>query len=162
MLTFTPAAPLAVSTAYTVTASGFTDLAGNAVQAFTSSFTTGGSAVAGDHAADGEFGSPANAATNVAVASTVVVTFSEAVNPLTVGTGDGASQGERRQRGGDVRGERGGGDVHAADAASRASHGERVSVSGVTDLAGNSQAPDSAAASRRRRRWTRRRRRSCR
>jgi len=41
---FTPSGSLAVSTAYAVTVGGFTDVAGNAVQAFTSRFTTGASA----------------------------------------------------------------------------------------------------------------------
>ena len=42
-LTFTPTSALAVSTSYTVTVGGFTDLAGNAATAFMSSFTTGSS-----------------------------------------------------------------------------------------------------------------------
>ena len=37
---FTPSAALSVNTAYTVTVGGFTDVAGNAVGAFTSGFTT--------------------------------------------------------------------------------------------------------------------------
>ncbi len=87
LITFTPAAPLAVSTAYTVAASGFTDLAGNPVTAFSSSFTTGSSAVADTTQPTVISVVPANAATNVPVNSTVVVTFSKTVNPLTVGTG---------------------------------------------------------------------------
>ena len=87
VVTFTPASPLAVSTSYTVAASGFTDLAGNQVTPFTSSFTTGSSAVADTTAPTVSSVAPANLATNVAVGSSVVVTFSETVNPLTVGTG---------------------------------------------------------------------------
>ena len=68
-------------------ASGFTDLAGNLVTPFTSSFTTGSSAVGDTTAPTVSAVVPANAATNVPVGSSVVVTFSEAVNPLTVGTG---------------------------------------------------------------------------
>ena len=45
LLTFKTSAPLAVSTSNTQTASGFTDLAGNAEQAFTSGFTTSSSSV---------------------------------------------------------------------------------------------------------------------
>ena len=86
-ITFTPAAPLAVSTAYTVAAGGFTDLAGNQVTPFSSSFTTGSSAVADTTPPTVSSVVPANAATKVAVGSPVVVTFNEAVNPLTVGTG---------------------------------------------------------------------------
>ena len=84
LLRFTPSAPLTVSTAYTLTASGFTDLAGNAVQAFTSGFTTSSSSVPVSAPLTVSTVTPANAATNVAVASTVVVTYSAAVNPLTV------------------------------------------------------------------------------
>jgi hypothetical protein len=40
MLTFMPSSTLAASTTYTVTASGFTDLAANTVTPFTSTFTT--------------------------------------------------------------------------------------------------------------------------
>src|SRR5947209_12853 len=87
VLTFTPSSPLAVSTTYTVTVGGFTDLAGNAVQAFTSSFTTGSSAVADTTPPTVTAVNPANGATGVAVTSTVVVTFSKTVNPLTVATG---------------------------------------------------------------------------
>jgi len=46
LLTFTPASPLSVSTAYTMTVSGFTDLAGNPATPFSSSFTTGSSGTA--------------------------------------------------------------------------------------------------------------------
>jgi len=42
LLTFTPSSPLASGTAYTVTVSGFTDLAGNLITPFTSAFTTTG------------------------------------------------------------------------------------------------------------------------
>ena len=83
-LTFTPSAPLTVSTAYTLTASGFTDLAGNAVQAFTSGFTTSSSSVPVSTPLTVSSVNPANAAVNVPVTSTVVVTYSAAVNPLTV------------------------------------------------------------------------------
>ena len=54
VMTFTPAAPLAVSTAYTVTASGFTDLAGNQVHAVHEQLYHGQLGGSRHHAADGE------------------------------------------------------------------------------------------------------------
>ena len=136
VVTFTPAAPLAVSTAYTVTASGFTDLAGNQVTPSTSTFTTGASAVADTTAPTVISVVPANNATNVPVGSTVVVTFSKTVNPLTVGTGT-----VRVSAGANLAG------TYTVNGAVvtftpltpfPGSATVSVSVSGVTDLAGNS------------------------
>ena len=83
LLRFTPASALAVSTAYTVTVGGFTDLAGNAVQAFSSSFTTGASGVPDTTAFTVTGVTPVNNATGVAVTTTVVLTFNKTVNPVT-------------------------------------------------------------------------------
>ena len=86
-LTFTPASPLAVSTNYTVTVGGFTDLAGNAVTAFTSSFTTSSSSTADAGPLQILSVTPANGSASIAVTTPVVVLFNEAVNPLTVNSG---------------------------------------------------------------------------
>ena len=83
-LAFTPLNSLAVSTGYTVAAGGFTDLAGNAVTGFTSTFTTGSSPTADKGPLQVGGISPANGTTGVSVTSPVTVTFNEAVNPVTV------------------------------------------------------------------------------
>ncbi len=85
-LTFTPAANLVPNTMYTATiTTGATDLSGNALTApYTWSFTTG----AGPATVAPQLMStyPLNAATNVALNSTVSATFTEAMNPLTIST----------------------------------------------------------------------------
>ncbi len=87
-LTFVPSAALTASTVYNVAVSGFTDVDGNAVSAFTSSFTTGTGTYGG-----GSFSvvstSPVSGATNVAVTSPVTFTMTNlidaaSVNPNTV------------------------------------------------------------------------------
>ena len=83
-LLFTPASSLAVSTSYSVSVGGFTDLAGNAATAFSSSFTTGSSSTPVKTGPTVVSVSPANGATAVEVNSTVTMTFSAPVNPLTV------------------------------------------------------------------------------
>src|SRR6185312_12045693 len=75
VLTFTPSSLLAVSTAYTVTVSGFEDVAGNAVALFSSSFTTGTSGVADTTPLTVSSFSPANGLTGVPVNTTIVLTF---------------------------------------------------------------------------------------
>ncbi len=83
-LRFVPASLLAASTTYTMTVSGFTDQAGNPVVPFTSSFTTGTSGVANTTRPAVVTVTPANGASAVAVNSTVVLTFNEAVDGTTV------------------------------------------------------------------------------
>ncbi|MFZ1169447.1 MAG: Ig-like domain-containing protein, partial [Candidatus Sulfotelmatobacter sp.] len=83
-LSFIPAGLLASSTAYTVTASGFTDQAGNAVVPFTSTFTTGTSGVANTTTPAVVSVSPANQASAVAVSSAIALTFNEAIDATTV------------------------------------------------------------------------------
>jgi len=61
-----------------------TDLAGNAVGSFTSSFTTGSSAVLDTTGPTLTAVTPANGGDGVAVTSSVIVTFNEAINPITV------------------------------------------------------------------------------
>jgi len=82
-LTFKPTTNLAASTAYTVSASGFTDLAGNAVTPFTGTITTGTTSIAPGQVQITGF-MPASGSTNVPVNSTISVTFSNPVNPLTI------------------------------------------------------------------------------
>jgi len=83
-IAFTPSAPLAVSAPYTLQLMGLTDLAGNAVAAFTSKFTTSSSATADAGPLQVTGSTPGNGATKVPVNSTISVTFNEPVNPLTV------------------------------------------------------------------------------
>ena len=83
-LSFIPAGLLASSTTYTVTASGFSDQAGNAVVLFTSTFTTGTSGVANTTTPAVVSVSPANQASAVAVSSPIVLTFNEAIDATTV------------------------------------------------------------------------------
>jgi len=84
VLTFVPANLLAVSTTYTVTASGFTDQAGNPVVPFTSTFTTGTSGVADTTHPTVTAVSPVNGATGVSVTSAIAVTFNEVIDAATV------------------------------------------------------------------------------
>lgn len=83
-LTFVPTSFLVVSTTYSVTVSGLTDLAGNVVTPFSSSFTTGSSGVAVTTAPSIVSVNPASGATGVAVNTNIVLTFSEPINPITV------------------------------------------------------------------------------
>jgi RHS repeat-associated protein len=83
VLTFMSTNLLAASTAYTVTANGFTDQAGNAVVPFTSSFTTGTSTVANTTGPTVVSVSPVNGATTVSVSSPIALTFNEAVDATT-------------------------------------------------------------------------------
>jgi len=81
-LTFRPSASLPVSTTYSIQINGITDTAGNVLPAFGSSFTTGG-AVTPDTTTPGVISiSPANAVTGVPVTTSVVVAFSEPINPI--------------------------------------------------------------------------------
>jgi hypothetical protein len=87
-LTFVPSAALTASKVYNVSVSGFSDIDGNPVTTFTSSFTTGTTAYG-----SGSFTlvstSPVNGATGVSVTSPVTITMSNlidaaSVNPNTV------------------------------------------------------------------------------
>ena len=82
-VTFTPSVDLAPSTTYTVTAGNFTDMAGNVVIPFGSTFTTGiGAADSGPLVVNAI--TPAHGAQDVAVNTTIVATFNKAINPLSV------------------------------------------------------------------------------
>ena len=84
--TFTPAADLAAGTVYTATiTTGAKDLAGNALASnFVWTFTTG--AAADTTAPMVSSTVPANAATGAAIGGNIAVTFSEAMDPLTITT----------------------------------------------------------------------------
>jgi RHS repeat-associated protein len=84
VVTFVPTNLLAVSTTYSLTASGFVDQAGNAVVPFTSSFTTGTSGTANTTLPTVVSVSPLNYATSVSVNGPVVLTFNEAIDPTSV------------------------------------------------------------------------------
>lgn len=81
-LTYALAGSLAPSTAYTINLAGIQDLDGNAAAPFFSTFTTG----AATDTAHGTIGltSPAPGSSSVPVTSTIVVTLSKAVNPVSV------------------------------------------------------------------------------
>src|SRR5439155_481043 len=82
-LTLTPSANLAPGTAYTITAANFTDITGNLVIPFGSTFTTGvGAADNGPLIVNGL--TPASGAVDIAVNTTIVATFNKAVNALSV------------------------------------------------------------------------------
>jgi hypothetical protein len=83
-LTFIPTNLLAASTTYTVTASGFTDQAGNSVVPFTSSFATGASGIANTTMPTVVSAAPVNGATSVSVGSPVALTFNEPIDATTV------------------------------------------------------------------------------
>ncbi len=82
--TLTPMAPLAASTSYTArVTTAATDLAGNGLASIaTTQFVT--SAPVDESAPTVTAVTPANAATNVPLASTITVTFSEAMNATTI------------------------------------------------------------------------------
>jgi len=87
-LIFTPTGPLATSTLYNVNVSGFSDVAGNQVVPFSSSFTTSASATADTTGPFVTSVTPTNGTTGVPVNSSVVLTFSEAIDPTSVGNGN--------------------------------------------------------------------------
>ena len=82
-LTFTPAAALTASMVYHVSVGGFSDIDGNAVTPFASSFTTGTTGYN-----SGSFTllstSPVSGTTNVSVTSPVTFTMSNLINPASV------------------------------------------------------------------------------
>ena len=82
MLSYQLSANLAANTTYTINASGFGDLNGNAVTPFSSAFTTAGIA----DTSHGTIGltSPAPGSSGVSVNSSITVTLSEPVDPLSV------------------------------------------------------------------------------
>ena len=81
-LSFAPAATLVANTSYTIKLANLTDYVGNALAAFSSSFSTG--TVADQTQPFVITESPASGATGVAVNSYIVITFSKLLNPLTV------------------------------------------------------------------------------
>jgi RHS repeat-associated protein len=83
-ITFMPTNLLSVSTTYTVTVSGFTDQAGNAVVPFTSTFTTGSSGTINTTNPAVVSVSPLNGTVAVPVSSAIVLTFSEPIDLTTV------------------------------------------------------------------------------
>lgn len=84
--TFNPTSDLAANTTFTANLStGVKDLAGNSLAAaYSWSFTTG--AVPDTTAPSVSLTVPLDAATGVALGSTIAITFSEAVDPLTIST----------------------------------------------------------------------------
>jgi hypothetical protein len=87
-LFFTPASALATSTLYNLNVSGFSDVVGNQVVPFSSSFTTSASATADTTGPFVTSVTPGNGTTGVPVNSSVVLTFSEAIDPTSVGNGN--------------------------------------------------------------------------
>ncbi len=83
-LIFIPTDPLAVNTSYTLSVTGLTDVAGNALTPFSGSFTTGSSATADTTRPSLVSALPVNGSATVASDVVAQVTFSERVNPLTL------------------------------------------------------------------------------
>ena len=83
-LTFSPSAPLTAGAVYTVAVSGFTDVAGNTVTPYSSSFTVQSRGDAGYSSLTVVSMSPAAGTSGVGVTTPVVLTFNSAVDPTTV------------------------------------------------------------------------------
>lgn len=84
-LSFTPAAPLLAGAVHGLAIGGFTDLAGNPVASVTTSFTTSPGGAADAEGPTVVAVSPPDGATFVPVTAAVEWTFSEPVDPTTVG-----------------------------------------------------------------------------
>jgi hypothetical protein len=144
--TFTPQAPLAFNTSYTVTVSGATDVAGNPLASpFTSVFAT---ASAPDTTPPTVLSSsPANGASNVAPTVKPTVTFSEQMNASTVNTSTVTlvtSTGTSVS--GSVIYDVASNTATFAPASALAfSTSYKLEVSGATDLAGNAVTPSYSA-----------------
>jgi hypothetical protein len=82
-LTFVPSAALTASTVYNVSVGGFTDVQGNSVTTFTSSFTTG-TTTYGSGSFSTVSTSPANGATGVSVTSPVTFNMTNNINAASV------------------------------------------------------------------------------
>lgn len=138
-LTFVPTNLLAVSTAYNVAASGFTDQAGNTVTPFTSTFTTGTSGVANTTRPTVTAVSPANGATGVSTSSQIVLTFNEAINAATLNFNTVFAVGSGEQLAGNYAVD-GTGTVVTFTPVSPLPGNTSIAVvvQGVTDLSGNS------------------------
>ena len=83
---FKPSANLAVNTTYTATVSGVKDLAGNSSANYSWSFTTAGSNSSDTTSPSITAFSPGSNQANVLLSSPIKVTFSEAVDPVSVNT----------------------------------------------------------------------------
>ena len=83
-LTFTPTDSLAVSTAHAVDVTGLCDLAGNVIVPFSSGFTTSASATLDTTRPTLVDSSPVNGAVDVPVTTSIVLTFSERIDPASV------------------------------------------------------------------------------
>ncbi|MDJ0835210.1 MAG: Ig-like domain-containing protein [Acidobacteriota bacterium] len=83
-IVFTPDGPLASGTSYTVQLGGMTDFSGNPAAVVQTSFTTSASSVADQTGPEVVSISPAHQETGVDPFTPVVITFSEAVDPLRV------------------------------------------------------------------------------
>ena len=84
VLTVTPLADLVVSTAYRLVLDGVRDVSGNALVRFESAFTTRASTVRDTVGPQVVQTVPVNGATEVSLSPEIRVTFSEAVDPVTV------------------------------------------------------------------------------
>jgi hypothetical protein len=137
---FTPSSLLSPSTTYTVTLGNFTDTQGRSVAPFTSTFTTGTSGVADNSQPTVVSVSPADASTGIQVNSPIVLTFSKAVNPISVNNADisisgptGAIPGTYTTNGAVV--------TFTANSFFQQNSTIHVLVSSVLDFAGNTNVP---------------------
>ena len=79
-LSFTPSAPLAANTAYTLSASGWADPDGNVMAPYSETFTTGGVAAGGNGTVS--LTSPAPGTVGAATTTAIQLAFSRPVDPL--------------------------------------------------------------------------------
>jgi len=134
---FIPAARLATSSSYTVQVSGVTDRTANLISAFASTFVTSASSAADTVAPQVISVLPANGATAVPVNTQIVVTFSNLVGPASVtsATFPITADGVRLAGGYSVNGSQA---VFTPASSLPGNATITVSVSAVTDVAGNS------------------------
>lgn len=83
-IAFTPSGNLTAGATYTLTVSGVTDIAGNPIQSFTSSFQTNSDSTPVTSTPTAISTSPAGGATNVPNNSTISITFDRPMNPVSI------------------------------------------------------------------------------
>jgi hypothetical protein len=134
-ITFVPAAPLTTSTTYTVGVTGIEDLSGNLAASSNWSFTTGRNS---DATAPTVMAvSPASGATRASVSTSVVVTFSEPVDPTTLPAGVQVAAGTTLVAGGVTCDAANQVATFTPSALLASQTLYTVTVAGVKDLAGN-------------------------
>ncbi len=83
-ITFKPSANLTASTSYTVKVSGFTDITGNLLTAFTGQFSTDATGVTDTVSPIITTTVPTNGAKGIATNASITINYSKPINPITV------------------------------------------------------------------------------